>query len=440
MSLFMEKFDLKKFDRGVRKQLERKGVNIMSTIKDHQIDTKKANQWVNGSYDPTTAIKLLKCIQHVSFADFKYNLYKSAISVIKSLNGDNYGFIVPTTEKKSNTFFTSMVYNEIFYKIPPIFSGTFNGMSNNGVIVDDCTYSGSQLTSLLKQIAVNHLLINNYVTYASSNIKGEYFINVFNGLKNLTILNYKNMLIPGQYFVAKKGNYYIVYVKQDKKTIVQYNYEFYNINELFLLISKLNDASSILPGEDIKTIWFSGRKPHIINIHLCIPYISTIANDLIDKLANSINYMNIIKHNIELVPSFQQVIGDDAPLQSMAFKYFKPFLIDEYIDIIPIYFDHKIASPVSCPSIILNCGLVIGDDIVKIIGPIVKNCYKDSRDNEILDLYREEEDEKFQKYNPEKHEDLFTGCPIPPYKITNYRLSEIKKSHRKSRRKSRRKS
>ena len=110
-----------------------------------------------------------------------------------------------------------------------------------------------------------------------------------------------------------------------------------------------------------------------------------------------------------------------------------------------IYFDHKLASPLSTISILLGCGIyeeeLFGGNI-KVNGNILKNC-KNSvlkcKDMEqmVEDLFKNRktkygEVEYLSIYKPEIHESQCTFCPKPVYKLSNDEVIEIYKKSKLS--------
>ena len=182
-----------------------------------------------------------------------------------------------------------------------------------------------------------------------------------------------------------------------------------------------------------------------------MPYASTSSVAKINRFSN--NYSNIHTHiYYDVLQNMEDLVSKSpdhikSKLDLMCKLYFN--CVGN--NLIPYYFDHKLASPVSAPSLILGCGIVISpselfpgffdyeeDEIlftsdvvnkIKIRGSLLNNCsgLNESRIKQIkqliIDLYQDHSDneDSFQiggnKYDSDKHENICVMCPKPVYKL-----------------------
>ena len=136
-SLRMEKFELEEFQKRVSDFLHIKcndyiTIDRENLIQDHSIDDTKASQWIS-EFDESeqgAAKELLGLITHISWKDFKHNLLecaKDTIKICKKIEKD-YWFVSSSGSSgstKSDTFFTSIAYENVFMKenFNPVYSG-----------------------------------------------------------------------------------------------------------------------------------------------------------------------------------------------------------------------------------------------------------------------------------------------------------------------------
>ena len=109
-------------------------------------------------------------------------------------------------------------------------------------------------------------------------------------------------------------------------------------------------------------------------------------------------------------------------------------LLPNYDYILPIYFDHKIASIVSTLAVILGCGISISSQKLltnpnaapTYTGPIIKNCTINKKEVEnifsfLVNIYLKKE-----KYST-KYNEVCSFCPKPIYTYTE---EELKSYHK----------
>lgn len=153
--------------------------------------------------------------------------------------------------------------------------------------------------------------------------------------------------------------------------------------------------SSYLIKNDVynKTI-FKPVQKHNIKVHLFIPYLSFIAWNKIQEL-KLLTCLDIILYEKYILNEFGMVLTEND--LSKLYKLYSNFYKDyNPINLIPIFFDHKIADGLSTVELILTKGQVLDDPSLRLI--FVEPC-----------------DQLYSDLDPQ---DIFKilYCPIPPYK------------------------
>jgi len=448
MSLYVNPFNIIKFNEKVNKILYPNNIDLESLILDHSLDYKKINNWISlfNKKNRSYAKEIIDGITHISWLEFKTRLFTLAIYMTHMIKGQ-YGFVSTKKGYKSNSFFTSIVYNEILSKWrQPYFSddNLENFNYDNIVIIDDASYSGSQLLDTLAQFY--KMLIEMKFTY-----NNKISISIVEGNRNFI-----NKYI-GRYSLLKNNEYILIYSKRGnyisyeliKKINSKIDVITYEMNDtktspkLFLDIMKIIKSNTLTNVADISPLT-SKEKLKILtipdlhtlkrsfNVYLCIPYIS---KQSYNKLLN----FEYIIPNIKLhYPEYTD------------YSFKKPNeLLENYLlyggiglstnDIYPIYFDHKLASPVSTLSVILGCGFVVDIDddgyveSVKIAGSLLKNCPIGN----LTEMKKFSKLYKLQNYDPNLHEDICIECPKTIYKLKPkevellYYRMKLKKVNRK---------
>lgn len=433
MSLYCKfPLNISEFEKKVENRLYPEKINLESLIIDHSTDKDKVSNWLSKFEKKDEAKQILNSIKHISWKEFKFELIHLAISMTKYIKGE-YGF--PSTKKgyKSNSFFTSIVYDEVFSSWrKPAFSDTLDNTDydyNNIVIVDDASYSGSQLLNSLESMYT--VLIKNKLTYTEDNEM------VYLSVKNVADIN---ILTNSRFSPLKNKEYTIVYVKlpsikifylikKQNDKIEKYEYKvkiddiplklIYDADDIqdtysFVIPEKLNKniTKTIIPDKSIRE--------KIINIYICIPYISKTSYNLLEKFKNSYPNFNLV-FNKYFDASFDNLDKNSLALLDDYTRY--GGLNFSYKDIFPVYFDHKLASPISTLSVVIGCGIVLENNNVKnVVGTLLKNCnntdeYLEDISN-FTKLYEmDEEGENKLIYDPEIHEHICIGCPITVYKL-----------------------
>ena len=440
IDLLTEPFNVDEFKTKVNDILYPYDKDIQSLIKDHSLDPLKVEKFIN-QFDVEyreAIMYILSKIRHISWVEFKDNLFELANDIKKRIKG-NYGFLLTyNTQYNSEAFFTSLVYKELFSKWKePVMCGFNDSIAQDVIYVDDGSYSGIQLISLLSDFIDNQkniysntqtdfpviLLTKSNIDLPSLKNDNEYYISI-NINKNL------------YGFYSKVGNKKYLSTNAigilDFKLLIQLMRDLNDFKKLHENIVYIKDTHSVkyLDIDKIKLLY------NKINIWICIPYISeetTKKLDLLEKKNSKyfkITYAKTTKYRL-------YNIIEDAPtqLQDKVIELFRCYLryYSNYlkqteielkdIPIFPIYFDHKIASIISTLSVIIGCGVVVTpkDCKAKFVGPLIKNC-------ELLDKNDKENIEKlienlYMSYIATKADNnICSICPKPIYK---YRKDDI---------------
>ena len=152
--------------------------------------------------------------------------------------------------------------------------------------------------------------------------------------------------------------------------------------------------SSYLIRNDVYTkTMFKPVQTHNIKVHLFIPYLSFIAWNKIQEL-NLLTCLDIILYEKYILNEFGVVLNQEDSeklydLYSNIYNNYNP------LNLIPIFFDHKIADGLSTVELILTKGQVLDNPDSKLI--FIEPCDKLYSDLTNQDLYK------------------ILYCPIPPY-------------------------
>ena len=152
--------------------------------------------------------------------------------------------------------------------------------------------------------------------------------------------------------------------------------------------------SFLIKNDIYKKTMFKPVQNHNIKIHLFIPYLSFIAWSKINELKLMTSY-DIILYEKYILNEFGVVLSSDDGIKLN--KLYSNFYKCNYnpLNLIPIFFDHKIADGLSTVELILTKGQVLDNPNLKLI--FVEPCDKLYDDLDEKDIYKP----------------LY--CPIPPY-------------------------
>lgn len=152
--------------------------------------------------------------------------------------------------------------------------------------------------------------------------------------------------------------------------------------------------SSYLIRTDVyKKTMFKPVSKHNIRVHLFIPYLSYIAWNKINEL-ELLTCLNITRYEKYILNEFGVVLSNEDStklykLYSNIYKNYNP------LNLIPVFFDHKIADGMSTVELILTKGQVLDNRELRLI--FVEPCDKLYSNMGEQDIYK------------------ILYCPIPPY-------------------------
>lgn len=161
-------------------------------------------------------------------------------------------------------------------------------------------------------------------------------------------------------------------------------------------------SSYIISNDVHKKTMFKPVSTHNIIIYLFIPYLSLIAWNKINELS-LLTCFNIIRYEKYILNEFGVVLSNEDSkklykLYSNIYKNYNP------LNLIPIFFDHKIADTMSTIELILTKGQVLDNLEMRLI--FVEPCDK---------LYSVMEERYLYK---------ILYCPVPPYHLCKKILEE----------------
>lgn len=162
-----------------------------------------------------------------------------------------------------------------------------------------------------------------------------------------------------------------------------------------------NKKGYIIKSETKSTV-YEPVQEKLINLHLIIPYLSKIAYDKISEL-ELLTSFNIKRYNSYIINPFKELLDSDT-LKKISILY-KPFYGEwlQFGNLIPIFFEHKIADMVSTIDLILIKGQILDNPEKRII--FIDACEYKKNNQSKQDLNPQQKD--FNK--------LKLYCPNPPY-------------------------
>jgi len=138
-----------------------------------------------------------------------------------------------------------------------------------------------------------------------------------------------------------------------------------------------------------------------INLHLVIPYLSRKAYNKISEI-NLTSGFNLFSYNSYIINQFSEILDQDT-LKVISGLYRQHYNFIHFGDLIPIFFEHKIADMLSTIDLILIKGQVLDDPSKKLV--FIDSCQYDKNNPDKYDL-----NPAFANFNQKK---LY--CPTPPY-------------------------
>jgi hypothetical protein len=440
---------------------------------------------------------LIKNARHISWTEFRQSLLRVNTEMVHKIKGSRFYLYTPTDTKNSLFYFASLVYENVIFPNPntrkkcitvnEITLGKIIPASTSEIDIlycDDMSYSGSQLSGNIIQISEYHSpqfypflqkRLHNATDipiYCESKIMERFFLvygeakhsnyNPKLTLKNFNLATMKDALLLYQNGGSAKYPHYqwIVLRRESSKNeklklhVVESWYslkEFLEKNRSLQFITLENNPTLKKAIVKYITPVIYTMKP--INIYLGIPYFTSSSLDTLAKTKRP--GINIIFGGYEKIATINDLYVN-LPLSKSGKQRFMYFLLthfnyyfptpiqdisDDYIDsdsnpkhISLVWFDHKMADPVSTISVILGCGLVVpytfrkGNLEIKgkpiMLDSLLKNCQEPSqaimkKRQEFLQKYYSStsgtKDAKYSSYTPQ---DRYAcgSCPPPFYK------------------------
>jgi hypothetical protein len=147
-----------------------------------------------------------------------------------------------------------------------------------------------------------------------------------------------------------------------------------------------------------KTIYRPVQEKYF-NVHLIVPFFSEPAMRRLNNIDISTG-IRVIKYISYIIKPFGSIMDMDdiTKIEKMYMEHNKNM---SFRDLIPIYFEHKIADDISTIAIILIKGKVLDDKNKRVV--FIKACEYDSKD-----IYKKDLDPKEPLYKK-------VYCPVPPY-------------------------
>ncbi len=161
------------------------------------------------------------------------------------------------------------------------------------------------------------------------------------------------------------------------------------------------DKKGFIVREELKKTVYEPVQEKLVNLHLIIPYISNISYNKIANL-DLITGFDIIRYNSYIINSFKDVISAEN-LKKINALYNQYYEWVDFGNLIPIFFEHKIADMVSTIDLILIKGKVLDVPNKQVV--FIDACEYDEKDPKKYDL-----DPKKKDFYKKK---LY--CPNPPY-------------------------
>ena len=160
------------------------------------------------------------------------------------------------------------------------------------------------------------------------------------------------------------------------------------------------DKKGFIVRSETENTVYEPVQEKLVNLHIIIPYLSSIAYNKIAKLDLTTGF-NIVRYNSYIINPFNEILDHKTikEIDQLYQQYYKGIYFG---DLIPIFFEHKIADGVSTIDLILIKGQVLDDPKKRHI--FVNACeYNNNPKKKDLDPSQ-------QNFNFKK---LY--CPQPPY-------------------------
>ena len=162
-----------------------------------------------------------------------------------------------------------------------------------------------------------------------------------------------------------------------------------------------HDKKGYLIKTEINHTLYQPVQEKLANIHLVIPYISKIAYEKIKEL-DLMTGFNIIRYNSYIINPFKNILSiTSLRIISDLYKNFYNYI--DFGNLIPIFFEHKIADMLSTIDLILIKGQVLDDPTKRLV--FIDSC-EYSKKNKFNQEYN---------FNKKGFNDFKIYCPMPPY-------------------------
>jgi hypothetical protein len=162
-----------------------------------------------------------------------------------------------------------------------------------------------------------------------------------------------------------------------------------------------HDKKGYLIKTETKNTVYQPIQEKLANIHLVIPYLSKIAYEKIKEL-DLLTGFNIIRYNSYIINPFKDILNSTT-LKTVSELYKNFYKFVDFGNLIPIFFEHKIADMISTIDLILIKGQVIDEPKKRLV--FVDSCEYSKKTN-----FNPEYNYNKKDFNYDK-----IYCPEPPY-------------------------
>ena len=162
-----------------------------------------------------------------------------------------------------------------------------------------------------------------------------------------------------------------------------------------------HDKKGYIIKKETKNTVFEPIQEKLSRIHLVIPYLSKIAYDKIKEL-ELISGFSIIRYNSYIINPFKEILSSQS-LKNISELYKNFYKFADFGNLIPIFFEHKVADMISTIDLILIKGQVLDNPDKRFV--FIDSCEYSKKTN-----FNKEYDPKQRNFNSKK-----IYCPEPPY-------------------------
>jgi len=458
-------------------------------VQDHSLDPEKVKHWLE-SYEPQErkfASYIIKYSRHIGWMEFRNRLITVNTQLLGTFRGRFYLYMPTTNRENSIFYFASLVYEHVIYPNPRLRKNcvTVNETTIGQILptvsvfrllyCDDMSYSGSQLSGEIDCISEyqspetypfvsdTRTSIHDIPFFTAPRMEPFFIFSPPTTVprrdfplqsRNEAILLFQTFAVHTEYSQEQWIVLHLGSVSSEFLKVVVLK-SWYALKEF--LVTNRNLRFITLPSLLTTTASITLRyiTPDIyrmrpIDIYLGIPFATKTSLDVIEKSQRP--GINIHWEGYEIISTIGDVYETKAKLSSFGKQRFLIFLIlhfnyfyhiplhlltEEYLDpdrnifkLALLWFDHKMADPVSTISVILGCGLVVpyrfrngaleflGE--AHMLGSLLKNCgdcsqsILEKRYNFLKKFYSSQQ-QSYSVYTPL---DRYAcgNCPFPFYK------------------------